>query len=222
MEFFLSYDFFKAAQRTTPNGVSTRICYLQPVKKSPEKVPGIYYLHGIKETSSGFRLNPDGTFQFFFTYGALDRYGSGTWKLDSDTVVLQSLPWPGHDFTLAASGNVDDDLVTVKILGNPQLVRHVFVSLDDGETGTWVKTNAHGEAGFRKRSVSSISIVFEFCPERYTKVIIENPNLNYFELRFDQWLMEVFFKNFVLKIEKYALSGKHPLMRGEKYEYERG
>lgn len=190
-------------------------------KISPEKILGVYYLHGVKETSSGFRLNPDGSFLFFFTYGALDRYGSGNWQLDRDTIVLQSRPWPGRDFAMSGSGNVNDDLVTVKIIGNPQLVSHVFVSLDDGETGTWVKTNSHGEAGFRKRTVTSISIVFEFCPERYTKIVVDNPAHNYFEVRFEEWLMEVFFENFVLKIESYALSGKHPLMRGEKYEYEK-
>jgi len=34
--------------------------------------------------------------------------------------------------------------------------------------------------------------------------------------------MEVFFNNFQLKISKYALSGKHPLMKGEKFVYEKG
>ncbi len=29
--------------------------------------------------ASGFLLNPDKTFQFFFSYGALDRTGTGTW-----------------------------------------------------------------------------------------------------------------------------------------------
>ena len=40
------------------------------------------------ETGSGLRLNADGTFDWFFTYGALDLGARGTWKREGDTVVL--------------------------------------------------------------------------------------------------------------------------------------
>jgi hypothetical protein len=191
-------------------------------KRTVEKTAGVYYLHRVKETASGFKLNPDGTFQFFFTYGALDRYGSGNWTLDNDRVVLQSKPWNGKDFVLVNSRNINGNLVLVKIVGgNPVLLRHVFFSLKNGETGSWQQTNDKGEAVFPLQEVSTISVVFEFCPERYTHFTIENHDHNYFEFRFEPWLMEVFFDNFPLKIESYALSGKHPLLKGEKYQYEK-
>ena len=47
---------------------------------------GEYYLSGVMETASGFKLNPDSTFQFFFSYGALDRSGSGTWKQEGNNI----------------------------------------------------------------------------------------------------------------------------------------
>ncbi len=191
-------------------------------QRTVDNTAGMYYLHGVKETSSGFKLNKDGTFQFFFTYGALDRYGSGEWILEGNQVILQSKPWAGRDFALVQSAIAADNLVTVKIIGNPQLVGHVFVSLDNGETGTWVKTNSAGEAGFAPREVKNISLVFEFCPERFTHFQVTQPTHNYFEVRFEPWVMEVYFQAFPLQIERYALTGKHPLMRGEKYEYEKG
>ena len=40
-------------------------------------VAGEYYLQGVMETASGFKLNEDSTFQFFFMYGAMDRVGEG-------------------------------------------------------------------------------------------------------------------------------------------------
>ncbi len=43
-------------------------------------VEGIYYLENVMETASGFKLNEDNTFEFFFSQGALDRTGSGTWQ----------------------------------------------------------------------------------------------------------------------------------------------
>jgi hypothetical protein len=192
-------------------------------KYTVEKTAGIYYLQDVRETASGFKLNPDGSFQFFFTYGALDRYGSGNWVLDNDHIVLQSRPWGGKDFAWTESKIINENFITAKIVGgNPVLLRHVFFSLKNGETGSWIQTNERGEAAFPLQPVTTVSLVFEFCPERFTHFIIENPDHNYFEFRFEQWLMEVFFDNFQLKVSKYTLSGKHPLMKGEKFVYEKG
>jgi hypothetical protein len=186
-----------------------------------EKLSGMYFLHSVKETESGFKLEKDGTFKFFFSYGALDRYGSGTWTIQDDRVVLQSRPWAGRDFDLVSSGKAEGDFVAVKIIGNPQLVSHVFVSLDRGEMDSWMKTNDQGVALFPSRKAISITMVFEFCPERYTHFTIEDPSKNYFEFRFEQWLMEVFFEKFALKAGRYSLTGRHPLLKGEKYEFEK-
>jgi hypothetical protein len=191
-------------------------------KFTMEKAAGMYYLQEIKETASGFKLNPDGSFRFFFTYGAVDRYGSGNWTIDNDHVVLQSRRWPGNDFAGVNSKGVNENFITTKIVGgNPVLLRHVFFSLRNGETGSWIKTNERGEAAFPLQPVAAVSMVFEFCQERFTHFNIEDPGHNYFEFRFEPWLMEVFFDNFQLKISRYALSGKHPLMKGEKFVYEK-
>lgn len=191
--------------------------------KTIEKTAGVYYLHGVKETASGFKLEPDGTFKFFFTYGALDRYGSGNWTIENDKAVLWSKPWSGKDFALVDSKDIGGNLIALNIVGgNPVLLKHVFFSLRNGETGSWQQTNEQGLVTFPMHEVTTISIVFEFCPERFTHFTIENNNHNYFEFRFEPWLMEVFFDNFSLKIERYVLTGKHPLMRGEKYAYEKG
>ena len=192
-------------------------------KYTMEKAAGLYYLQEVKETASGFKLNPNGIFQFFFTYGAIDRYGSGNWTIVDDHVVLQIRPWSGSDFAGVDSRLINHDFITAKIVGgNPVLLRHVFFSLRNGETGSWIKTNERGEAAFPLQPVTNVSMVFEFCQERFTHFLIEDPTHNYFEFRFEPWLMEVFFDNFQLKVSKYALSGKHPLMRGEKFVYEKG
>ena len=188
-----------------------------------ERTAGIYFLQEVKETASGFKLNPNGIFQFFFTYGAVDRYGSGNWTIDNDHIVLQSRPWSGKDFTWVDSKEINQNFITAKIVGgNPVLLRHVFFSLKNGETGSWIKTNERGEVAFPLQPVTTVSMVFEFCQERFTHISIDNPAHNYFEFRFEPWLMEVFFNSFQLKISKYVLSGKHPLMKGEKFLYEKG
>ena len=55
---------------------------------------GEYYLRGVMETASGFKLNPDSSFQFFFSYGALDRMGSGKWTVRGNELILNSRPRP--------------------------------------------------------------------------------------------------------------------------------
>jgi hypothetical protein len=191
-------------------------------KRTIQKVAGVYYLHNVIETASGVKLDIDGSFRFFFTYGSLDRYGSGKWELDNDKVILNSHPWPGRDFSFVNSGNIDENSVLLRLVGaNPLLMKNVLFSLQNGATGSWLQTNDRGEARFPRQDITTISIVFEFCPERFTHFTIENPTHNYFEFRFEEWLMEVFFSNFTLKAESYALSGKHPLLRGEKYFYEK-
>jgi hypothetical protein len=191
-------------------------------KTSAEKAAGMYHLQNVKETASGFKLNPDGTFLFFFTYGALDRYGSGHWAVKDDYVLLQSKPWSGKDFGLVDSRVLGPEAVNIKIVGsNPVLASHVFFSLQKGETGSWQQTNRAGIVQFAPQPVASISAVFEFVPERFSHFTIENPEHNYFEFRLEPWIMEVFFDGFVLKFEKYALTGKHPLMKGDGYVFEK-
>ncbi|MBK7389870.1 MAG: hypothetical protein IPI23_12625 [Bacteroidetes bacterium] len=53
-------------------------------------VEGIYYLENVMETASGFKLNEDNTFEFFFSPGALDRTGSGTWQQNGDQIIFNS------------------------------------------------------------------------------------------------------------------------------------
>ena len=49
---------------------------------------GEYHLDGVMETGSGLLLRDDGSFEWFFTYGALDLGARGTWKREGDNVVL--------------------------------------------------------------------------------------------------------------------------------------
>ena len=189
--------------------------------KTIEKTAGEYYLNRVKETASGFKLNPDGSFLFFFTYGAMDRYGSGNWTIENDQVILQSKPWHGKDFALIQH-TTSGKGITIKITDkNPIFQKHVFASLQNGKEGSWQPPDARGEIRFPDKEAGIITLVFEFCPERFTFFKIENKEHNYFEFRLEPWIMEVFFDKFRLKIEKYALSGKHPLLRGEKHEYEK-
>jgi len=50
---------------------------------------GTYHLDGVMETGSDLRLGADGTFDWAFTYGALDLLAKGHWQREGDGIVLQ-------------------------------------------------------------------------------------------------------------------------------------
>lgn len=61
---------------------------------------GHYYLRGVMETGSELMLRPDGRFQWYLVYGALDLFAEGRWQEKDNTVILTSektkdVPEPG-------------------------------------------------------------------------------------------------------------------------------
>lgn len=53
-------------------------------------VAGHYYLQGVRETGSELLLRPDGRFDWYITYGAVDQTARGTWTRTGDTVELRA------------------------------------------------------------------------------------------------------------------------------------
>lgn len=185
-----------------------------------QSIAGEYYLTGMMEMASAFRLSADGTFQFFFSYGALDRYGSGHWKIEGNTIILNGATAPVADFTLLSSGRMSEDYIKVHIKEpNTVLRRHVYGSLDNGNEGTWKQANQEGEMQFDRRDVTTISVALEFCPERVSTIAIENPSHNDFVLALNSTVMEVFLKDFALDLTADGLHGKHPLLEGQQFNY---
>jgi hypothetical protein len=50
-------------------------------------VPGEYYFSR-QEMVAGFKFSPDGRFEFFYSYGAVDRNASGTFSVEGDILKL--------------------------------------------------------------------------------------------------------------------------------------
>ena len=55
----------------------------------PAALAGEYRLDGVMETGSGLMLRPDCSFEWFFSYGALDLAAKGRWQPDGNGIVLQ-------------------------------------------------------------------------------------------------------------------------------------
>ncbi|HWR33932.1 MAG TPA: hypothetical protein VN451_10410 [Chitinophagaceae bacterium] len=194
--------------------------YLPPMDM--QSIAGEYQLQAVHEMASAFLLKPEGDFQFFFSYGALDRYGSGKWILQNDVLILNSAEKPEHDFELIESKTIPGDQITVRITDrNSTLLRYVYASLQKEETASWQPANNEGLAEFPKQEIKDISLMFEFCQEKTSTFIDIDKQHNHFTFRFKPWFAEVFIKNFVLKSEKDGLTGGHPLLNGNQFLYAR-
>jgi hypothetical protein len=187
---------------------------------------GEYYLQGVMEMASGFLLKPDSDFEFFFSYGALDRFGKGTWELsetpgiNEEQVVFKSAARPEHDFALVESKTTAGEFITVRITDpTTNFLRNVFSSLQKGEKKSWVPANNEGEIIFPKQEIETISLIFEFSPERFSVFVIKDKAHNDFTFRFEPWIVEVFLDGFTLRVDQHELTGRHPVMEGEKFRY---
>jgi hypothetical protein len=196
-------------------------CIINNVRAQTNQIAGEYYMQGVMETASGFKLDEDSTFKFFFSYGALDRFGSGRWSVRDDKIILNSKSYPGADFKLVKATKEKDDFIIVKIEdANPDTYNwvHCLVETKDGDT--LIDANRDGVIKLPS-TTDSIHLVSEFSSERISTFAMDKTKYNFFAFHFEPWIMEVFFKDFTLQLVGDHLEGKHPLLPDKIYKYVR-
>lgn len=183
-------------------------------------ISGEYYLRGIMETASGFKLNKDSTFQFFFSYGALDRSGEGAWQLKNDQVILNSPKPKGQGFALLTNKVVNNDKISIRIIEeNSFFLSHIYAIIKSGTKQLEAISDKDGVISFPKQPVDSILLLFEFAPEKTAVFTFTNKEDNYFEFRFEPWILDVVFDNLPLTINEKELTGQHPLLKEGVYHF---
>jgi len=186
-------------------------------------VAGEYDLRGVMEVGSGIVLNADGTFLFFFSYGALDKQGTGTYEITGKKIILNSRPRPSSDFSLVKSSE-RGNRITVKITDpNKYLLKdNVCQVMSAGQIET-VETDEEGVAEFKMKSVDTIGIVHHMLSDRLSIFVPSNKTDNYFEFRIDPCILEIFCDHLVLEWKDGELRGPHPLLEeGKDYVFVKG
>lgn len=185
-----------------------------------KNMTGEYFLQNAREMASGFLLNADNSFQFFFSYGALDRQASGEWKQEGDKILFNSRAWPGDDYTLVRSETGEKHMIRIQFeQNNPMLSAYMYASLAKGAEGSWERFDQRGYVLLPFQPFESISLLFEFCPERFTEIPISVNGHQSFIIRPEQTLAEMFLKDFTLTVTLEGLMGKHPMMEGTDFIY---
>ena len=190
----------------------------------PDKmeITGTYFMNGVMETASVFDLKPDSSFEFFFSQGALDRGGKGVWSVKDGHVVFNSTgKRPPKDYALVSSKIVPGNSTIIKMVDKNTMILSYSDATIKTPGGILSKsTDSHGEIKFPKKGATEISLLFRLCPDRES-VFTVNKGHNYFEFRLEPWIAEVFFENFSLTIVDGQLSGRHPLLEGNAFSYEK-
>ena len=185
-----------------------------------QDLTGEYYLEGVMETASGFQINADSGFQFFFSYGALDRSGKGKWKMLNDsTIILNSDKRPPLDFKLEKQTSTAEKSITIQIDDkNKNILRYVQGFIKFGLTEKPFEVNTGGIVKLENQEIDSIGLIFTLCPDRYSVLPVTHGN-NYFVFQFEPWIADVFFDDFILTYSNDGFTGKHPLLQGDSYTY---
>ncbi len=187
-----------------------------------KNIAGEYTLSGIRETASGFILNQDSTFEFFFSYGALDRGGTGTWTKQDNKIVFNSRKTGSKDFVLLTEEHTEKDKITIRIVdANPTLRSHVYIIIKSGDNQLGAMTDSNGEVSFPNQPVETILLSLEFCPEKIFAFSNTNKGNNHFEFRIEKDIMEVFINQFSLTLLDDELEGSHPLLKEGNYHFKK-
>ncbi len=186
-----------------------------------KSIAGAYYLEGVRETGSGIKLNEDGSFYFFFSYGALDKQGSGNYTITDSKVILNSRPRPLSDFVLTTSKHTAKKNLQIKITDkNPIFLDRVVCKAVSGKESETVETNSEGEITFTLKSADTIYIYHPIFSDRLSPFIPPVNGDNYFEFKIDPAIMEIFCNNLILNFEDGKLTGPHPLLNPQEvYNY---
>jgi len=183
---------------------------------------GEYYLRGVMETASGFKLNEDHTFEFFFSYGALDRGGAGSWEQLGDSIVFNSKAGPSRDYTLVESARKEQKGMTIRITGgNDYINQYVHAIVRSGSREQQGKANQDGLMELPGESADTIELIFELCPDKSSLFHITYKAHNYFEFRLEPSISDVIFTNFKIGLMEGEMKGPHPLAEGETFVYEK-
>lgn len=167
---------------------------------SQMKVVGEYYFRKT-EMVAGFNFSADGTFRFFFSYGAVDRNASGTFLADGDTLRLSSDKVAGRDFTITRQEKKGKGYSLVFSHPNKYLLANIRCQFfTDGKMEDAFPDN-EGKIHIDLAHCDSIYVQHLLYPDIATLVKDAANENNSFALTLNDTLEQVSFKGIDFKIE---------------------
>lgn len=174
------------------------------------KIAGEYYLTGVMETASGFNLYEDNSFEFYFSYGALDRHAYGRWREgNNETIILNTDYKEQMPFTIKSEEKIEDsDHLVVGIPGfNKVLLKETkIVATYNGIEEEQVETG-DDVFHFSFPSAHKLVVTCLFYFDNPATLIPSADNNNYIELQPNQNLLLVHFNDVEFTVTDDKLHG---------------
>lgn len=153
----------------------------------------IYHLTGIRETAGGITLYADNTFDFYLSYGAIDRHGYGNWKQEQDIIFLDSNYSDKQGFTIVEQGNIDMQGFQISLKNpDPYFAGMMHGFAITGSTSEEQHANEKGVMQFTTQAPEKLLVMNELFPDQIITIMPESnsnhlilePNHDVFLLHF--------------------------------------
>ncbi len=161
---------------------------------------GEYNFHR-QEMVAGFKFSANGKFDFYYSYGAVDRIASGTYTIEGKTVKLKSNKEAGKDFTVIHQSKTGDGYTITFEDENKYFTNNIRCSFFVGDKRYDEYTNDKGIVKVDYKHCDSIFAFHQLFPDFATKIKDKTNESNSFTLTLNPSLAEVSFKGIELTVE---------------------
>jgi hypothetical protein len=173
-------------------------------------IPGEYYLTDVHEMGCGIKLNEDFTFEFFFSYGALDRHAYGTWKSDENNSIVLNTDYDNQvPFSIEHSEKRDFEGIKIGFPNyNKALLHETTIKVISNNAEEEQVVGAQDIFHFSSEQADAIIVTCLFYFDNPATLTPSHANHNYFELAANHGLPLVHFKNAIFLADETSLEGK--------------
>ena len=163
-------------------------------------VLGEYYFRK-QEMVAGFNFSADGKFQFFYSYGAVDRNATGTFSVHGDTLQLKSDKEAGKDFTIKMQSKQSKGYTITFNDPNQFLIKDILCLFFVNGKKHELYSDSKGEVYIDLPNCDTIYVQHPLFPDILSLVKDKKNENNRFILTLNPSLAQVSFKGIDLKIE---------------------
>jgi hypothetical protein len=168
---------------------------------SSQHLDGEYRLTGVHDMASAFLFTPDGKFQYFNMYGAIDRQAEGTYALDGNKLILKSNKPAGQDFSIVSQSKKGKGYTINVNEPNEYLRKYVIAIYNDNGQQTGIPADDEGVIRIEADNVDTIQLVHElYMDEPWLLKDASNANSS-FEVKLSPTLAQVSFINIPFTID---------------------
>lgn len=153
------------------------------------------------EMVAGFNFTAAGAFQFFFSYGAVDRTAAGTFTIEGNNVKLKSNKEAGKDFTVTAQSKEATGYTISFNHPNKYLLKNILCLFFVNGKKQEAITDSKGEIHVSLVHCDSIYAQHLLFPDILTLVKDASNENNRFTLSLNPSLQQLSFKGIDLTIE---------------------